>query len=342
MTKNYKRKDILMKEVKRNYKDGIFRMLFDNEDKIRELYNAISGSNYSKDVEVEIVTLKDVIVGDLKNDLAFIIDGKLIVLIEHQATLNPNMPLRMLCYLAKEYEKKYFKRSGSIYSNRQLKIPTPELYVFYNGDERLNKTKLKLSDAYLKKCDKLSVEVVVEVIDVNYEKGEELVKRSETLAGYSYLVHLIREKKNAGIDEDRIAEDVIKECMSQGILVDFLHRYGGEIVSFLCDELTREECLAIRAQEGYELGLERGIEQGLEQGIQQGLEQGLERGLEQGLEQGLQQGLQEGLAKGLAEGLEQGVLEEKYNTARLMKNSGELTEKIALYTGLDVKEIEKI
>ncbi|MBQ9960378.1 MAG: hypothetical protein IJP00_00560, partial [Firmicutes bacterium] len=117
---------------------------------------------------------------------------------------------------------------------------------------------------------------------------------------------------------------------------------GGEIVSFLCDELTREECLAIRAQEGYELGLERGIEQGLEQGIQQGLEQGLERGLEQGLEQGLQQGLQEGLAKGLAEGLEQGVLEEKYNTARLMKNSGELTEKIALYTGLDVKEIEKI
>lgn len=38
-------------------------------------------------------------------DLAFIIDNKLIILVEHQSTINPNMPVRMLCYLAKEYER---------------------------------------------------------------------------------------------------------------------------------------------------------------------------------------------------------------------------------------------
>ena len=116
----------------------------------------------------------------LYNALSFIIDNKLIILIEHQSTINPNMPLRMLCYIARQYEKLAF--TNRIYSTRLVEIPTPELYVFYNGKEdQPLESELKLSDTYIAKCDKISLEAVVKVINVNYEKGARILKKCQTL-----------------------------------------------------------------------------------------------------------------------------------------------------------------
>lgn len=77
------------------------------------------------DTELEIVTLDNSIFGDIKNDLAFIIDNKFIILIEHQSTVNPNMPLRMLIYLAQQYEKLCY--SNEIYSSRRILVSFVEL-----------------------------------------------------------------------------------------------------------------------------------------------------------------------------------------------------------------------
>ena len=45
-------------KVRRNYKDSIFRNLFNNNAAIIELYNALSGSDYPPDTDVRIVTLE--------------------------------------------------------------------------------------------------------------------------------------------------------------------------------------------------------------------------------------------------------------------------------------------
>lgn len=92
-------------EAKRSYKDSVFCRLFRDEDKLRELYSALSGKEYSNKTEVEIVTLENSIFGDLQNDISFTIDGKFIIMVEHQSTVNLNMPLRMLGYISREYEK---------------------------------------------------------------------------------------------------------------------------------------------------------------------------------------------------------------------------------------------
>ncbi|MDO4546405.1 MAG: Rpn family recombination-promoting nuclease/putative transposase [Bacillota bacterium] len=183
-----------VKKAKKTYQDGIFRTLFNDEEKLLELYNALSGSNYPKGTKIEIITLEDSIFGDLKNDLAFIIDGKLIILIEHQSTINPNMPVRMFVYLAKQYEELVF--SKGIYSKYRVKLPAPELYVFYNGmEEQPLEQELKLSDSFAQKCGKIAVEVVVRVINVNYEKGAEILKRCQALQQYSRFMYLIRRKR---------------------------------------------------------------------------------------------------------------------------------------------------
>lgn len=167
------------------------------------------------------------IFNEIKNDVAFIIDDRFIILTEHQSTRSPNFPLRMLCYLGKEYEKTSF--SKDIFSTRLKKIPTPELYVFYEGVEDAPvEWELKLSDAFKEKCDTISVEVVVKVINVNYEKGAELLARCKTMQEYSLFMHMIRVK----------------------------YAEAGDIMSVLEVNLTIEEREEIRWQDGYEEGVE--------------------------------------------------------------------------------------
>ena len=120
-----------MTKAKRNYKDNTFCALFSEKENLIELYNALSGSNFDMDTPVEIVTLDNTFFGDRENDLSFIIDNRWIILAEQQSTLCPNVPLRMLVYAARQYENTTFSRD--IYSKKLVKIPTPELYVFYNG-----------------------------------------------------------------------------------------------------------------------------------------------------------------------------------------------------------------
>lgn len=249
-----------MQQIKRSYKDGVFRQLFNDKEKLIELYNALSGRSYSKDTEIEIVTLEDALFGDIKNDLSFIMDNRFIVMIEHQATVNPNMPLRMLSYAAREYERRGLTKK--VYSRRRIEIPTPELYMLYNGaEDKPIMQELKLSDAYIAKCGKISLEARVMVINVNYDKGADILKRCKTLNEYSMFIHMIREKQQEkGLQ--KAVEESVRECMRKGILTEFLERNGGDIVSLVRIELTREECEAIREEDGYVRGLEDGLNEG--------------------------------------------------------------------------------
>ena len=46
--------------------------------------------------------------------------------------------------------------------------------------------------------------------------------------------------------------------MEEGIIADFLKEHGGEVMSFLFEKLTREECEAIREADGFEEGYAKG------------------------------------------------------------------------------------
>ena len=92
-------------KINREFKDRIFRYIFAHE-KNRELtlslYNAVSGKNYTNPDDMEITTLNDVLYMSMKNDLSFIIDDTMNIY-EHQSSVNPNMPVRMLLYAADVY-----------------------------------------------------------------------------------------------------------------------------------------------------------------------------------------------------------------------------------------------
>jgi hypothetical protein len=89
----------------RTYKDSVFSWLFSDPETLRELYGALSGIPIPASLPITITTLEGVLFKARVNDISFTIGDRLIVLIEHQSTVNENMPLRLLLYVARIYEK---------------------------------------------------------------------------------------------------------------------------------------------------------------------------------------------------------------------------------------------
>ena len=53
--------------VNRTYKDTVFRKLFSDRKNLLSLYNAINGTTYTDETELEIVTLESAIYMGMKN-----------------------------------------------------------------------------------------------------------------------------------------------------------------------------------------------------------------------------------------------------------------------------------
>ena len=188
--------------VNREYKNSLFTTLFNDTEKLLSLYNAVSGSNLPADTSVEITTLEDVLFNYRRNDVAFVLDDRIVILIEHQSSISANMPLRLLIYVARVYEK--LIDAAVVYKSKLLKIPKPDFIVLYNGsDEFPDEKKLCLLDAYREMPEALAgfsgfLELEVRVVNISEGRNEAIVKKSEELHGYVRFVGKVRDKQTTG------------------------------------------------------------------------------------------------------------------------------------------------
>lgn len=69
---------------------------------------------------------------------------------------------------------------------KRIAILTPEFYVIYTGQKPWNEKVLRLSDSFMGEAPENSLELVVKIIDVRYNKDKvnEVLMRSEKLQGY--------------------------------------------------------------------------------------------------------------------------------------------------------------
>jgi hypothetical protein len=244
--------------VNTKYKDSVFSLLFSDPDLLRELYCALEDVTLPPDIPVTINTLQNVLYMELINDISFVIGGKLVVLIEHQSTINPNMALRLLMYVNNLYEN--MVKDKNLYSSKLLLIPRPEFFVLYNGtapcpDEQV----LRLSDSFEKPeipglPEKAALELEVRVLNINEGRNAAIAKRCRKLTEYSAFIARARSFEKELGDREEAMKAAIKYCRGHNILKEFLEQHSGEVFNMLITEWNTEEAKEVWYEEGREEG----------------------------------------------------------------------------------------
>ena len=252
--------------VNRTYKDSVFCLLFNDKARLIELYNALYDTDYDMETPLDIDTIEDVFFVNMKNDIAFTIDNKFIVLTEHQSTINPNMPLRDLFYISSIYQQKLDTKR--LYGRSPVRVPRPEFIVFYNGMEDMPcYWEYRLEDSYLGEHlpeQKNALNLTVKVYNINKEKEGEILRKSRSMEGYSELIDRIRWYASGGPITREDVKEAVESCISEGILPDFLKKYATEVVGMLYKRFTEEEVKELYMTDGYEMGFEQGEKTGKE------------------------------------------------------------------------------
>ncbi len=256
---------------KRQTKDIVFRLVFGNDRQaLLQLYNVLHGTAYTDPHELQIVTLDNAIYISRKNDLAFLLAGS-INMYEHQSTLNPNMPVRFLIYLAQEYQLLVESMDKSLYGSELIPLPTPQCVVFYNGiADTPDEYELRLSSAFSNQDVEPAVEVVVKVININYGHNEYLMQGCGMLSQYAQFVAVTREYANRYNNREEAMNAAIEYCIAHGILEDILRKHRSQVLGSLLEEFDEKKYARTLRAEGYEAGRTDGFTEGEQYGLEQG------------------------------------------------------------------------
>ena len=247
----------------RKYKDSVFTDLFGSDKTGKEnflaLYNALSGNDFKlKEVSLERKVIEQSLYKTFNNDVSWEINGKLIVLVEHQSTVNENMPFRCLEYVTRIYEG--IVPIKKRYAEKVYKIPNPDFYVVFIGNkEQPLEQELRLSDAFYEK-DSSKLELVVKVKNCSNSRLLPLIKSCGILKEYCRFIEIVElnyDKRHPR----RSFQKAIEQAMEEGILVDYLDRKSREVINMLCAKYDYKMDIAVKKEEAFQDGVEAGTQQ---------------------------------------------------------------------------------
>ena len=241
----------------RKVRDTVFCHFMSTEAHLLTLCNALNGTKYDESTDITINTLEGSFFSNIKNDISFLLDNLMVVLIEHQTTINPNMPLRFLSYVDELYTRYTSASHKEIYGCKLIKIPAPEFYVFYDGnDTSFEKQTLKLSDAFETQSDKL--ELTVHVYNLAEGMNEELKRKCLPIGEYSFFSNAYKHFRQQKMKIDHAVDAAIKYCLDNNVMVEYLKNNQKEVIDMFGFEWNEKEEREALIEIGEERGEERG------------------------------------------------------------------------------------
>ncbi|SDP75236.1 hypothetical protein [Selenomonas ruminantium] len=216
---------------KRNYKDSLFRQYFETPDYLAGFHERVTGiPTLPKDIT--ITTIKNIMFSSQKNDISFLAGDRFMVLSEHQSSINENMPLRMLLYVAMLYYK-HVKRKA-LYREHRIPLPVPEFYEFSLTDTSLPPVqKLRLSDAFPKNIPfEPPLELIVTRINISYNEDKDKCSdllNYKPIHDYSFFVHKTKTLKATGLNLKDAIRQSTDFCIEHDIMKDFLLEHYEEV-----------------------------------------------------------------------------------------------------------------
>lgn len=157
------------------------------------------------------------------------------------------MPLRMLWYLAKLYNRQ-LKRQDIVYHSRLITIPAPEFYVLYNGEKDMSAYKqLRLSDAFAHNAN--SLELIVECYNINYSIKNKILDSCYELRCYSIFVQKVRDGIKQGNNLNLAIRQAITYCKKHDILADYFRNNESEVFDMVNFKWDQKRALEVAKED---------------------------------------------------------------------------------------------
>ncbi|MBD5544953.1 MAG: hypothetical protein HDR01_12150 [Lachnospiraceae bacterium] len=227
--------------AKHKIKDSVFTNLFKEKKYLFQLYKALhpEDTNVTEE-QLTYVTIENILINGLYNDLGFMVGNRLVILTEAQSTWSVNIIIRVLLYLAQTYHDYLAQTKQPLYTSKQVQIPEPELYVIYTGERQERPAEISLSKEFFggKEC---AVDVKVKMIydgAVSEETGE-----GDIINQYVIFTKVCNEQvKLYGRTKKAILE-TIRICKDRNVLKEYLESREKEVVDIMMVLYDEEEAM---------------------------------------------------------------------------------------------------
>ena len=231
--------------AKHTVKDSVFTSLFKEKKYLIELYRAIHPEDReATEDDLQDVTISNVLVNDLYNDIGFRVGSTLLILIESQSTWTVNIIFRALMYLVQTYREYFKETKQDIYKSRKLKMPAPELYVIYTGARKSRPGEISLSEEFFDGKE-TCLDVKVKMI---YDG-----KEGDIINQYVRFTKVCNEQVSLYGRTRKAIKETIRICKDSDVLREYLENKEQEVLDMLMELYDQEEVMKSYVQsEKYE------------------------------------------------------------------------------------------
>ena len=221
--------------AKRTAKNSVFLDLFQIKSYLLKLYKTLHPEDTTATEDsLTDITIENVLTDNLYNDLGFIVNDKLMILIEAQSTWTMNILVRVLLYLAQSYHEYFQRTSQNYYKSRKVKMPKPELYVIFTGDKGRKPDKISLSKEFFEGAD-IDIEVKAKVI---YESDQDNI-----INQYIIFCKVFNEQTGQHGMTQKAVSETIRICKDRNVLKEYLLEREKEVVTIMMSLFNEEEIL---------------------------------------------------------------------------------------------------
>ena len=230
-----KTKNITEAVAKRTAKNSVFLDLFQNKNYLLKLYKTLHPEDITATEDsLTDITIKNVLTDNFYNDLGFIVDNKLMILIEAQSTWTINILVRALLYLAQSYHEYFQHTRQNYYKSKKVKMPKPELYVVFTGNKGKKPDKISLSKEFFEGAD-IDIEVKAKVI---YESDQDNI-----INQYIIFCKVFNEQTGQhGMTQKSVLE-TIRICKDRNVLKEYLLEREKEVVTIMMSLFDEEQIM---------------------------------------------------------------------------------------------------
>ena len=221
--------------VKHTLKDSVFTSLFKEKKYLMQLYQALHPEDTeATEKDLHDVTVSNVLVNDIYNDVGFRVGSTLLILIESQSTWTVNIIFRALMYLVQTYREYFRETKQNIYNSKKLKMPKPEIYVIYSGDRKTRPEEISFSEEFFD-GEEVCLNVKVKMI---YDG-----KAGDIISQYVAFTKVCNEQVKVYGRTRKAIKETIRICKDRNVLREYLERKEQEVLSMLMELYDQEEVM---------------------------------------------------------------------------------------------------